>query len=152
MKKRTPKSEGRSQKAEARRQKAGFTSRDCLFLLLMASLVLLSFSTAFYAQSSATGGGNVKGGGSIIVVAGHSVTLTWTASTSSGVVGYNVFRSQTSGTFPNTPVNATLVTGTSYVDSSVTAAQTYYYVVTAVNAGGSQSSYSNQASAAVPSP
>lgn len=87
----------------------------------------------------------------MVMVAGHSVTLTWTASSSSGVTGYDVFRSQTTGG-PYTQVNSSALSGTSYVDSSVTAGQTYYYVVTAIGQGGTQSSYSNQASAAVPSP
>jgi hypothetical protein len=84
------------------------------------------------------------------VSAGHSVTLTWTASTSTGVTGYNVFRSQTTGG-PYTQMNTNLIGGTSFVDSSVTAGQTYYYVTTAVGISG-QSSYSNETSASVPSP
>lgn len=76
----------------------------------------------------------------------HSVSLTWTASASSGVTGYNVFRSTTTGG-PYTQLNTT--TTTSYTDSSVSAGQTYYYVVTAV-AGSSQSAYSSQAQATVP--
>lgn len=122
--------------------------------ILMIICLCGALSTVCYAQNSATGGGNVKGGGSIAVVAvrsGHSVTLTWTASTSSGVTGYNVYRSQTSGG-PYVQVNAGLATGTSYLDSSVTAGQTYYYVVTSVGQGSSESSYSNEASGAVPSP
>ena len=110
-----------------------------------------TLSAVGYAQSSASGGGSVKGGGSITVVAAHSVTLTWRASTSSGVTGYNVFRSQSSGG-PYTQVNSSVISGTSYVDSSVTAGQTYYYVATAVGASGTPSSYSNEAPAAVPSP
>jgi hypothetical protein len=79
---------------------------------------------------------------------GHSVSLTWTASASTGVTGYYIFRSTTSGG-PYTQLNATTVTTTSYTDSSVSAGQTYYYVVTAV-AGSNQSAYSSQAQANVP--
>jgi fibronectin type 3 domain-containing protein len=120
---------------------------------LMIVCLCGALATFCHAQSSARGGGSVKGSGSVtvVVLAGHSVTLTWTASTSTGVTGYNLYRSQTSGG-PYTQVNTSLISGTSYMDSSVTAGQTYYYVVTAVGSGGSQSSYSNQASAAVPSP
>jgi len=78
----------------------------------------------------------------------HSVSLTWTASTSAGVTSYNVFRSNTSGG-PYTQLNTTTVAGTSYTDSSVSAGQKYYYVVTAVD-GASQSANSNQAQATVP--
>jgi invasion protein IalB len=78
----------------------------------------------------------------------HSAALSWTASTSSGVNGYNVFRGIVSGG-PYTQLNSSLVSGTSYTDSSVTAGTTYYYVVTAV-ASGVQSADSNQATAVIP--
>ena len=42
--------------------------------------------------------------------------------------------------------------GTSYVDGSVQAGQTYYYVVTAVDTNGTESVYSNQVQAVIPSP
>jgi hypothetical protein len=117
---------------------------------LMILCLCGALSTVCYAQNSAGGAGSMSGGGQIMVIAGHSVTLTWTASGSSGVTGYNVYRSQTSGG-PYIQVNTSLVSATSYLDSSVTAGQTYYYVVTAVGQGSTESSYSNEASAAVPS-
>jgi hypothetical protein len=80
----------------------------------------------------------------------RTVTLTWNPSSTTGVVGYNVFRGTVSGG-PYTLITPTRVTGTSYVDSSVVNGQTYYYVVTAVDSSNNQSVYSNQASAAVPS-
>jgi hypothetical protein len=82
---------------------------------------------------------------------GHSASLTWTASTSPNIAGYNVYRSATSGG-PYTQLNTVLVTPTSYADESVAAGQTYYYVVTAVDTSSNQSVYSNQAQAIVPSP
>ncbi|HEX5229532.1 MAG TPA: hypothetical protein VFW44_17595 [Bryobacteraceae bacterium] len=78
----------------------------------------------------------------------HSVVLNWTASNSAGVTGYNVFRSATSGG-PYSQINSSLVITTSYTDTTVTAGQTYYYVTTAVGVG-SQSGYSNEAQATVP--
>ncbi len=45
-----------------------------------------------------------------------------------------------------------LVTATQYVDSTVAAGQTYYYVVTAVASGSVQSSNSNEVSATIPTP
>jgi hypothetical protein len=79
----------------------------------------------------------------------HAVTLTWTASVSSNIAGYNVFRSTTSGG-SYTQLNSSLVTTTSYSDSTVAAGQTYYYVTTAVDTSNNQSGYSNQAQATVP--
>jgi Abnormal spindle-like microcephaly-assoc'd, ASPM-SPD-2-Hydin len=81
----------------------------------------------------------------------HGVDLTWTASTSPGVTGYDVYRGTSSGGESKTPLNTAPVSSTSYVDESVTAGTTYYYVVTAV-ANGTQSADSNEASATVPSP
>jgi fibronectin type 3 domain-containing protein len=83
----------------------------------------------------------------------HDVILTWTASTSSWVAGYNVYRGTASGAESTTPVNSTIVTGTTYVDTAVTAGTKYYYVVTAVAANGAiESGNSNEASATVPTP
>ena len=80
----------------------------------------------------------------------HSVTLNWNASTSS-VVGYNVYRGAQSGG-PYTMINTALDAATNYVDLSVQAGQTYYYVATAVDGSGDESVYSNEVIAAVPSP
>jgi hypothetical protein len=79
----------------------------------------------------------------------HSVSLSWGASTS--VVGYNVYRGGTSGG-PYTKINSALDASTNYTDSSVQAGQTYYYVTTAVNSSGTESAYSNQVQAVIPSP
>ena len=81
----------------------------------------------------------------------HVVDLSWTASSSSGVTGYNVYRSNTSeGQF--NVINTSPVVGTSFEDSNVTAGQTYYYKTTAIGPGGVESAYSNVTSATVPSP
>ena len=72
------------------------------------------------------------------------VTLSWNAL--SGATSYNVKRSLLSGG-PYTTV-ATGVTGTSYHDSGLANGTTYYYVVSAVNAGG-ESANSSQVSALI---
>jgi len=77
------------------------------------------------------------------------VTLSWTASTSANVVGYNVYRGSTSG---GPYVQIGFVGGTSYVDSGVSAGQTYYYVATATDSANSESGYSVQTGATVPNP
>ena len=78
----------------------------------------------------------------------HSVLLTWTASTSSDVVSYNVYR----GTSPGSYSKIASVSGTTYTDTTVQSGQniTYYYAVTAVDSSGDESTYSNQATATVP--
>ena len=81
----------------------------------------------------------------------HSATLTWVASTSANIAGYNVYRSSAAAG-PYTRVNANLVTPTSYLDSAVQAGAVYYYVVTAVDSNNNESAYSNQAQASIPAP
>jgi hypothetical protein len=83
-------------------------------------------------------------------VLAHTATLNWTASTST-VIGYNVYRGTVSGG-PYTLVNPSIVAGTQYVDSTVLAGQTYYYVATAVASGNVESTYSNQVVGSVPIP
>jgi hypothetical protein len=79
------------------------------------------------------------------------VILTWTASVTSGVAGYNVYRGTTSGGESSTPLNSTPINGTTYTDENVTAGASYYYVVMAVASNDvTQSADSNEASATVP--
>lgn len=77
----------------------------------------------------------------------HSVVLTWAASTSSGVTGYNAYRgSSSSGPYTLTSSSAS---GTTFTDTTVQSGQTYYYVVTSIESGV-ESGYSNPAMATVP--
>jgi hypothetical protein len=80
----------------------------------------------------------------------HRVDLSWSPS-SSTVAGYNVYRSTTSGS-SYSKINSGLNADTSYSDSSVVAGSTYFYVTTAVDSGGVESSFSNQVQAVIPTP
>jgi hypothetical protein len=79
----------------------------------------------------------------------HSVVLSWDSSLSSGVSGYNVYRSTTSSGFSTTPLNPSPVTTLTYTDSSVTSGDQYFYVVTAVD-GSEASGDSNEVSVTIP--
>jgi hypothetical protein len=81
----------------------------------------------------------------------YSVNLSWTASTSQNVIGYNIYRGVTSGG-PYSKINPVLNASTLYSDTTVVDGQTYYYVTTAVNSTNEESPYSNQATAVIPSP
>jgi hypothetical protein len=81
----------------------------------------------------------------------HSVGLSWNASSSQGVVGYNVYRGGVSGG-PYSKINTSLDASTNYTDNQVVAGQTYYYVTTAVDGNGVESGYSNQIQAVIPTP
>jgi hypothetical protein len=84
----------------------------------------------------------------------HSVNLSWSASTSSNVSGYNIYRAayaSACGSFSK--INPLLNTGTLYTDSAVIDGATYCYATTAVNTSKEESGYSNVVSKVqVPAP
>jgi hypothetical protein len=80
----------------------------------------------------------------------HSVTVSWAASAST-VSGYNVYSSTVSGG-SYTKLNSSLITSTSYTDSTVLSGRTYFYVVTSVDPVGMESVFSAEASATIPTP
>ena len=74
----------------------------------------------------------------------HSVALSWNPSTSSGIAGYNVYRSSYSsscGSFAR--INGSLEANTVYTDSSVADGTSYCYATTAVDSSNQESTYSN---------
>jgi len=75
----------------------------------------------------------------------HSVNLSWNASTSSDVVGYNIYRavysSSSCGSYAK--INSLLNTSTLYTDSNVVGGTSYCYAATAVNTSNEESGYSN---------
>ena len=77
----------------------------------------------------------------------HSVALSWGPSASS-VTGYRVYRDGGSGFLPLTSV----ITNLTYTDATVVSGDTYHYAVTAVDAVGDESSFSNEATAVIPTP
>lgn len=81
----------------------------------------------------------------------HSVVLTWIASTTLTVTGYNVYRSLVSGT-SYVKINSSLVLSplVSYTDTTPSSGTTYYYVTTAVDATGGESVFSNEVTAIIP--
>ena len=81
----------------------------------------------------------------------HSVDLSWVASGSSGVVGYNIYRRNSSGSYGsalNSSPNASLT----FTDNTVSAGKTYFYVVRAVDGNDVESANSNEVQAIVPTP
>jgi hypothetical protein len=81
----------------------------------------------------------------------HTVSLSWAASTTSGVT-YNVYRATSSGGYNyTTPLNATPISGTSFSDCTVGIGQSYYYVVRAVDGSGNQSANSTETTVTIPS-
>ena len=86
--------------------------------------------------------------GSGISATAHSVLLSWLSS-GSGIAGYNIYVSSTSGG-PYTRLNGSFVGNTSYSDSTVQSGHTYYYVVTTVSSTNIESARSSEVRAVVP--
>jgi HYDIN/CFA65/VesB family protein len=107
---------------------------------------ILSSNLATPASISVSGAGVTSGPTSPSPLS-HSVVLSWGPSPSS-VVGYRVYRDDGSGYSPLSAITPDLT----YTDSSVISGSTYRYVVTAVDASGNESVYSNDATAIIPNP
>lgn len=87
--------------------------------------------------------------GSGVAASSHSVQLSWMASSSSGVVGYNIYRgSSSSGSFAK--LNSSTIAGLSFADSTVQAGQTYSYEVTTVSSNGVESAPCSPVTTTVP--
>jgi hypothetical protein len=139
----------------------GYTLSGAGVPVTLTPLEKLTFSVIFSptvtgaASGSVTITSNATGSPAAITLSGngvvavpHTVSLSWTASTSL-VAGYNVYRSTTSGT-DYIKLTASLDSGVSYTDSTVVNNTTYYYVTTAVDSSGNESSNSNEAVAVIP--
>jgi hypothetical protein len=107
-----------------------------------------SANIAFFSSNSSSAAETASGSGATIQ---HIVNLSWNASTSASVAGYNIYRG-TSAAGPFSKVNSIVNPSMSYSDGSVQSGKTYYYATTAIDSTGTESSYSNQVTAAVPYP
>lgn len=142
---------------------AEFVLSGISFPATLAAGQSVPFTVTFLPQASGTATANLSFGsnaanspateslsGNGVAPIQHGVDLSWDASSSSNVAGYNVYRAGVSGG-PYISV-ASANAATSFVDGSVQSGQTYYYVVTAVDTSGTESGYSNQVQAVIPSP
>jgi hypothetical protein len=107
-----------------------------------------SATISFVASNSTSVVETASGSGTTIQ---HIVDLSWDASTSGSIAGYNVYRS-TSASGPFSKINPALDASLNYSDNTVQSGSTYYYATTAVDTSGEESSYSNQTQAVVPFP
>jgi hypothetical protein len=78
----------------------------------------------------------------------HVVDLRWTPSSSTGVVGYNVYRSPDASTWKK--INVSLIASALYNDSSVANSSTYFYAATAIDNLGHESKKTAAVKAMVP--
>ncbi|HWF03083.1 MAG TPA: hypothetical protein VHA06_05315 [Candidatus Angelobacter sp.] len=82
----------------------------------------------------------------------HSVDITWAASTSTPLQGYNVYRSTVTGG-PYSKLSATLSPTTLlFTDTTPVSGKKYFYVVTALNTSGAESAASSEVAVTIPVP
>jgi Bacterial Ig-like domain (group 2) len=116
---------------------------------------LAGYTFAPSSQSVTITNANVSGVNFAATATPHSVDLSWGAATIENpvsgqvVVGYNIYRSSVSGG-PYTQLNAAPTPGLTYVDNTVSAGETLFYVCSTVDNLGNVSGYSNQTAATVP--
>jgi hypothetical protein len=111
-----------------------------------------SASASFASTASNTPtAGSLTGTGAAAPV--HSVSLKWTASSTTGVTSYNVYRAIYSGSSCGsyTNVGSSPSSTTAYTDNVVADGTTYCYATTAVDPSG-ESAYSNIIQAMIPAP
>lgn len=110
-----------------------------------------STSTQFALADNATNSPGVfTATGAGISTSQHTVALTWSPSKST-VAGYNVYRGTATGG-PYSKLNSGSIVTTSFSDSTVKSGSTYFYVTTAVNSAGAESTKSNEVRATIPTP
>jgi hypothetical protein len=105
---------------------------------------------AFAVKATGCGGGVSEKSYKIVIQASanHVVDLSWKASTSSDIAGYNVYRGPDGTTWKK--INASLVASTVYDDSTVANKTTYYYATTAVDIEGRESRKTAAVKAVIP--
>lgn len=140
---------------------AGFNAGGSAAGLILSPAQSTSFSVLFAPSASGPAIGsvmvssNATNSPSTIALAGtgvlpvsHSVALSW-APGPTGIVGYNTYVGSASGG-PYSRLTSAPLQSTSFVDTSAQSGQTYYYVVTALDATNQESAYSTEVSATLP--
>jgi type 1 fimbria pilin len=80
--------------------------------------------------------------------ADHVVDLTWKASSTADIVGYNIYRGPGGRAWKK--INSSLAASTTYSDSTVADQSTYSYAATVVDVKGAESKKSNKAKSLIP--
>jgi putative Ig domain-containing protein len=105
---------------------------------------------SFTEKVTGCGGQSAEASYKVVIqaTANHVADLSWKASRSSDVVGYNVYRGPNGTTW--TKINVSLVASTLYSDATVADGTTYYYATTAVDVNGHESSKTTAVKAVIP--
>jgi Abnormal spindle-like microcephaly-assoc'd, ASPM-SPD-2-Hydin len=137
-----------------------FSLSGLSFPVTIAAGNKIQFTVTFTPQATGAGSGTISFASNasdspVLSLSGtgtpaptYSVLLSWTASTSPSIAGYNIYRG-TASAGPFARVNSSLNASTTYTDNSVVDGQAYYYVTTAVNSNDQESAYSTPPQQAV---
>jgi fibronectin type 3 domain-containing protein len=113
-------------------------NEDCVINFLEFSMLAGNWTPDTIPPLAPTGLSATAGNG--------TVSLDWNDNGEGDLDGYNVYRSETSGSF-YTQINASLLTSSDYVDTDVVNGTPYYYVVTALDMTANESAASSEVSA-----
>ena len=117
----------------------------------------LTASTAGLTAGTYSGTATISGGGitkqvpvamTVTTLLSGAATLNWGASTSSDVVSYKVYQATGSGVY-GAPIAILQRSVNSYQAIGLRANTTYFFVVTAIDAAGNESLYSNEVSKSI---
>lgn len=82
------------------------------------------------------------------VTAAGTASLTWNTSTESDLTGYKVYRATASGTY-GAPLATLPKTTTTYTATELQTGTTYFFVITAYDSSGNESTFSNEVSKSI---
>ena len=114
--------------------------------LLESSLMILTLATTALLLGCAGVASRTAeaGTGTGMAASTHTVNLSWNASMSADIFGYNIYRAlyaDSCGSFSK--INSVLNKSTLYEDSEIMEGTSYCYATTAVNSSAEESGYSN---------
>jgi hypothetical protein len=118
--------------------------------LILAGTPTTTATDFFVVKVTGCGGSAQETSYKVVIqsAANHVVDLSWRASISAHIVGYNVYRGPNGKSWEK--INASLIASTLYDDSTVANGSTYYYATTAVNIEGKESTKSAAIKAVIP--
>lgn len=129
-----------------------FTSENNTQWLAISGTPTASASYSFTAQVKGCGGHISTVPYTVVIqpapATAYSVNLSWIASTSTDVAGYNIYRGPDGVNWQL--INTGPLPSTLYTDSAVSAGTTYYYAATAVDTSGNESAKSTPIQVVIP--
>ena len=78
-----------------------------------------------------------------------TATLSWDASEQANIAGHKIYQATAPGEY-GAPMTTVLMPVTNYTVKGLEAGTTYFFTVTAYNADGAESSFSNEVSTTIP--